>query len=313
MLFSLAAIVVLLLVASYAIRTRAWASPRRYFYLPLLLAGMLLLAIYAQSNIDAARMPDTPLLIAIVSDVSLSMGTLPEPGSRGDVPSRLERAQGVLLPLLASLSSTARPTMASVIAFTSRAETILAWDDDLSLAEEIIEFVLSTGLLTEAGSDVGAALAAAVPLYESLPEAYRDPDYAKYLILVSDGEQTAEGDGNDTALARLRELGVRIIALHVGLSDVQEGLPVYDDDGDYLGFEEVGGQIFSSPNPELMRLLAGSGPEQGLFVQAEASGTVGTIADYVGLQTGGGRGGGAQLFAVLLLWGLLMFILLRTL
>ncbi|MDX1500574.1 MAG: VWA domain-containing protein [Woeseiaceae bacterium] len=307
------AFLVLAAVVAVGIRERVWDNPRRYLSVSALLVGMLVLVVHArQATIDADG-SDAPVLLAISADVSLSMGTIPEPATHGETGTRLERAQAVLLPLLANLASAARPAMVAVSAFTARAETILAWDDDLSLAEEIVEFVLTTGLLTEAGSDLGGALAGVVPLFESLPEAYRGEGHPKYLLLVSDGEQTASGEPAEPALAKLAELGVRVIALHVGRTDVEEGLPVYDESGEFLGFEEVSGQIFSTPNPEIMRSLAGGDGGAGLFVQVADRDAVGTIIDFIGLKTGEGRIDGTRLAAILMLWAGLLFLLLRRL
>jgi hypothetical protein len=234
--FAYLVIAVAVLLVAYWWQQRFWNDPGRERPVFVVLVVMLGALLYTQRDADQFRGPSGPLLLAIAADVSLSMGTMPEPGSAGDVGTRLERAQAALTPVLASLATTTRPAMVSVSAFTSKAETILAWDDDLSLVREIIEYVLTTGLLTEAGSDLGVALNGVVPLFESLPEALRGSDYAKFLVLVSDGEQTVDRSSSDAALAKLRELGVRIIALHVGLDDVPEGLPVYDDNGAYIGF-----------------------------------------------------------------------------
>ena len=307
------ALLVLAAVLTAGIRERVWENPQRYLSVSALLVAMLAFVVHArQATIDPAS-GDAPVLLAISADVSLSMGTIPEPATHGESGTRLERAQAVLLPLLANLASAARPAMVAVSAFTARAETILAWDDDLSLAEEIVEFVLTTGLLTEAGSDLGGALAGVVPLFESLPEAYRGDDYPKYLLLVSDGEQTASGEPAESALARLSELGVRVIALNVGRTDVEEGLPVYDESGEFLGFEEVGGQIFSTPNPEIMRSIAGGDGGRGLFVRAGDGDAAGTIIDFIGLKSREGRIDGTRLAAILVLWAGLLFVLLRRL
>lgn len=310
-MFAYFVIAVTLLLAAYWWRQRLWDDPGRERPVFVVLVVMLGLLLYTERDADQFRGPSGPLLLAIATDVSLSMGTMPEPGSAADVGTRLERAQAALVPVLASLATTARPAMVSVSAFTSKAETILAWDDDLSLVREIIEYVLTTGLLTEAGSDLGVALNGVVPLFDSLPEALRGADYAKFLVLVSDGEQTVDRSSSDAALAKLRELGVRIIALHVGMDEVPEGLPVYDDDGAYIGFEEVQGKIFSVPDPEVMRAIAGNKPADGIFVKAEEAGAAGEINEFVGLQGGGGAGGLLRFGAIVVLWGLLISILYR--
>ncbi len=310
-MFVALALLILILLILYWIRIRVWADTSRQPYVPMLLIAMLALLAYAGRSGEGTQSPGAPVLVALAADVSLSMGTIPEPGTNDDVGTRLERAQRVLLPVLANLGAAARPVLVSVTAFTAKSETILAWDDDLSLAGEIIEFVLTTGLLTEAGSDLGVALNGVVPHFESLPETYRSSGHPKFLIIVSDGEQTASRASSDAALAKLRELGVRIITLHVGLSDVAEGLPVYDENDDFLGFEEISGQIFSVPDPELMRLIAGTNPAQGLFVRAESGDATTTITDFIGLQNSGPANTTLRLWAILLLWVSLLYALLR--
>lgn len=312
-MYVIALVLILLAVTAYAVHARVWSDDTRYRAFPVLLVAMLLLLLYVRESGRETAGAEAPVLIAVAADVSLSMGTIPEPGAHGDVGTRLERVQSVLLPLFARLASAARPTLVSVSAFTAKAETILAWDDDLTLAAEIVEYVLTTGLLTEAGSDLSTALTASVPLFESLPETYRDSGLAKYLLLVSDGEQTAAQEFGETSLAKLRELGVRIVALHAGMAEPQEGLPVYDEDGEFIGFEEVGGQIFSTPDPDLMRMIAGEVEGRGVFVKAEAGDAVATITDFIGLQSGSRGANAARAGAVLLLWGGVMFVLLRRL
>ena len=310
-MFVAVALLILILLVFYWTRHSTWADASRQSSVPLLLIAMLGLLAYTERSGEGTPGPGAPVLVALAADVSLSMGTIPEPGTNDDVGTRLERVQQVLLPVLANFDAAARPVLVSVTAFTSKSETILAWDDDLSLAREIIEFVLTTGLLTEAGSDLGVALNGVLPHFENLPETYRGSGHPKFLIIVSDGEQTTSRASSDAALATLRELGVRIIALHVGLSDVPEGLPVYDENDDFLGFEEIGGQIFSVPNPELMRLTAGTNPAQGLFVRAESGDAATTITDFVGLQKSGTANTTLRLWAILLLWVLLLYALLR--
>lgn len=307
------ALLVSAVVVIYWIRTRAFVSGAFRLSALIILPLIVILLIDTQRKGEVFAGRGSTALIAIASDVSLSMGTMPEPVANGDVGTRLERAQSILIPIFAHLGAATRPALMSVSAFTSKSEVVLAWDDDLSLAREIIEYVLTTGLLTEAGSDIGAALTAVVPLYENLPEAYRGTSHPKFLILVSDGEQTSSGGNSAAALARLQELGVRIIALHVGLENIPEGLPVYDDGENFIGFDEINGQIFSQPDPELMRSIAGEDTSQGLFVDASDSDAVAQITGFIGLQSGSSVGGGRHVAAILLLWGLLVFGLLRWL
>ena len=310
-MITLVAILFSILLVAYWARFRLWSKPTGVRSTFVLLPLMLLLLIVTERNDDPFDGSGAPVLLAIAADVSLSMGTLPEPAANGDMGTRLERARRTLVPLLASLGAAARPALISVTAFTVKSETILAWDDDLSLVREIIEYVLSTGLLTEAGSDLGTALHGVLPLFESLPEADRGPERSKYLIIVSDGEQTASNADSALAIAKLRDLGVKIIALHVGLSDVPEGLPVYDESENFIGFEEVDGQIFSVPDAELMNALAGDDPGEGLFVSAESNNAATGIMDFIGLQSDRSATGRLRIGAVIVLWGLLLLALLR--
>ena len=310
-MFSILTALVAIAITGYWWRRKAWrlatSAPLSFVLLPAMLVVLFLTGRDGLEPDDAEQ----PVVLAIATDVSLSMGTLPDPGSGAETRTRLERVRQTLMQLLARLSSAPRPALVSVTAFTSKSETILAWDDELSLAREIIEYVLTTGLLTEAGSSLDAGLNGVVPLYESLPAAYRDPDRKKYLVVVSDGEQTVTRGGSDMALGKLRDLGVRIIALHVGHENLPEGLPVYDEATDFIGFEEIDGQIFSVPNAEFMAQLAGDDAESGLFVRAESAAAAADIADYIGLRSPETRAGGFHSGTVILLWVLLMGGLLR--
>lgn len=281
--------------------------------LPLVLLPLALGLLAVQQVARVNPPPATePVLLAIAADVSLSMGTRPAPGDGGEQRTRLARAQQVLRPVLAGLDAGAGRPLVSLLAFTSSAETIMAWDDDTALAGEFVEYLLGTGLLTEAGSDLGAALEAAVPLFENLPEAWRDPAYRKFLLLVSDGEQTRNRTAVDVPLTKLRGLGVQIVSLHAGLPDTPEGLPVYDDDGAYLGFEEVGGKTVSTPDEGIMRLVAGeAGADSGYFTKAERSGAAAAILDYIGIRQQRSMAAGWFGVTSLLLWGLLQAGLLK--
>jgi len=307
----LAAILVLAVVAFYWWRFGVWSNPAYSTSLLAALLAMLAILIYANRADRELLQGNVPTLVAIASDVSLSMGTAPDPRVNKDVGTRLERVQRVLLPLLAELDASTAPVMIGVTAFTSKSETILSWDDNLPQVREVVEYVLTTGLLTEPGSDLGAALRGAVPLFEILPEQQRDQQQNKFLIIVSDGEQTVTQIDVATAITELREIGVRIISLYVGMQDVAEGLAVYDDIGSFMGFDEVGGQIYSVPDPEIMQLFAGNDPSTGLFVNAEESDAADTIMNFIGVSASKTATGPVYLTLVLMLWGLSMAVLLR--
>lgn len=280
---------------------------RHLVVLPALLLTLALL----QQSAGGLRGGSAPVFVAIAADVSLSMGTMPAPLEHAGVGTRLQRTRRVLLSLLAELESSARPVMVGVTAFTSKAETILAWDDNLPQVREAVEYVLTPGLLTESGSDLGAALEGAERIFELLPVAYRESNGGKFLVLVSDGEQNVESADIATAIRKLREQGVKIVSLHVGLADVPEGLPVYGAAGTFTGFDPVGGRFFSVPDPSVMRALAGSTPEEGIFVKAEDRDAAEDVLEYMGIQIAGSQSDSVRMALLLALWCLTMAALLR--
>jgi hypothetical protein len=77
---------------------------------------------------------------------------------------------------------------------------------------------------------------------------------------------------------------VKIISLQVGLMDIPEGIPVFDDSNTFLGFEDVSGQIYTIPNTETMQLIAGDDPDNGIYVRAESMNAIEEISDYLGIR-----------------------------
>lgn len=252
------------------------------------LMGLLLFAVavlvYLHRMDRTYMVDDSPILVAMVIDLSLSMGAAPDPRSHGDIGTRMQRAQKVLLPILDALDASDAGVMISVTAFTAVPETVLGWDNNLPQVREVIEYVIAPGMLTEPGSDLGAALQGVVPQFDNLPVAYQDKDIRKYLLVVSDGEQTVEKGDLAAALADLREKNVNMIALHTGLLDIPEGIPVYDVSGSFQGFQDINGQIYTVPDNETMGLVAGNDEARGLYVRAESSNTIRQINEFIGVQ-----------------------------
>ena len=302
---------VLIIVTLYWLRFKTWS--KRSYSKGQMVVMLLMLAILAFTHRADRQLlqGSVPTLIAIAVDVSLSMGTLPDPRTKSETGTRLERAQSTVTRIISELDASTIPVMIGVTAFTSKSETILAWDDNLPQVQEAIEYVLTTELLTEPGSDLGAALNGVTPLFEILPNTYRDQNQNMFLIVVSDGEQTVEGEDYVAALGDLRALGVRVVSLHVGIQDTPEGLPVYDDSGNFIGFDEVGGQIYSVPDVEIMTLLAGNDPANGIFAKAENPDAAERIMDFIGVPTSNATFGPLHLSIVLLMWVLIQAALLR--
>lgn len=256
--------------------------------LSLSLMGLLVVCIGVLVYLDQMdrtyMKDDTPILVSIVIDLSLSMGAAPDPRSQGDIGTRMERVQKVLLPIIDALDAADAGVLVSVTGFTAVPETVLGWDDNLPQVREVIQYVIAPGMLTEPGSDLGAALQGVVPQFDNLPENFQQKDVRKYVLVVSDGEQTIEKGDLASALADLRTRGVNMIALHAGLADIPEGLPVYDPTGTFQGFQDISGQIYTVPDHETMALVAGTDPATGLYLKPESPGTVREISEFIGIQ-----------------------------
>lgn len=249
----------------------------------MLVAGIGLL-VYLQQMDRTYVKDDSPILVSLVVDLSLSMGAAPDPRSYGDVGTRMQRVQKVLLPIVDALEAADAGVMVSVTGFTAIPETILGWDDNLPQVREVIEYVVAPGMLTEPGSDLGAALQGVVPQFDNLPENFQAKDVRKFVLVISDGEQTLQKGDLAAALSDLRSRGVNMIALHAGLQDVPEGIPVNDATGAFQGFQDISGQIYTIPDNETMKLVAGTDPEKGLYVKPEDQGTIKKISDFIGIQ-----------------------------
>jgi hypothetical protein len=201
--------------------------------------------------------------------------------------------------------------MMGITGFTAKSEMIMGWDGNLPQIREVIEYSMAPGILTQPGSDIGAALQGVLPLFDNLPEEFKDQESRKYLIVISDGEQTLERGEIETALADLRAKNVKVISLQTGLLDIPEGIPVYDDAGTFLGFEDIKGQIYTVPNTEIMKLIAGDDPANGLYVRAESINAVEEISNFLGIRMSALSSSGPMYMAVVsALWAVSFAVLL---
>jgi len=252
--------------------------------LMIVLAITLVVLVYLDRMDRTYLKDESPMLVALAIDLSLSMGAAPDPRTHGDVGTRMQRVQKVLLPVIDALDASDAAVMVSVTGFTAVPETVLGWDNNLPQVREVIEYVIAPGMLTEPGSDLGAALQGIVPQFDNLPVEYQDKQVRKYLIVVTDGEQTIEKGDLASGLADLRSKGVNIIALHAGLPEVPEGIPVYDQTGSFQGFQDIGGQIYTVPDTETMTMVTGNDELTGLYIRPESSTAVRDISEFIGIQ-----------------------------
>ncbi len=304
-----ASIIVILIILAYWVWVWTQTGGKIGRSLSVLLMVVLFTAvstiIYVQRMDTSYMMDDTPVLVGITTDLSLSMGATVDPREYSPQPTRLERAQRILLPILNALDTSGASVMMGITGFTAKSEMIMGWDGNLPQIREVIEYSLAPGILTVPGSDMGVALQGVLPLFENLPEEYQEQETRKYLIVVSDGEQTLERGEIESALAELRSSNVKIISLQVGSLEDPEGLPVYDEAGTFLGFEDVSGQIYSMPNTEIMQLIAGDDPANGLYIRAESNDAVEEISQFLGIRMSALSTSGPMYMAVVtVLWGL---------
>jgi hypothetical protein len=309
------AIVVTVMIIAYWVRywlVLPGTMNRSVSILMLVLVGVALSTIAYVERMDQSTMlDDIPVLVALTTDLSLSMGATPDPRDHAVIGTRLERAQKTLLPILNAMDTSGASVMMGITGYTAKSEMIMGWDSNLPQIREVIEYSMAPGILTQPGSDIGVALQGVLPLFENLPEEYQDQETKKYLIIVSDGEQTLERGEIETALAELRTNNVKIVALQVGLLDVPEGIPVYDKAGTFLGFQDIGGQIYTVPNTEIMTLIAGDDPATGLYVRGESPNAVNEISSFLGIRMSAlSTSGPLYMAVVLLLWGLSFAVLL---
>ncbi len=277
----------------------------------LLIAVALVVIAYIEQMDRSYMLEDTPVMVAMTTDLSLSMGAAPDPREHGNVGTRLERAQKILLPIMNALDSSGANVMVGITGFTAKSEMIMGWDGNLPQIREVIEYSLAPGILTQPGSDIGAALQGVLPLFENLPEEYQEQETRKYLIVISDGERTLERGEIETALEDLRTNNIKIISLQVGSLDIPEGIPVFDDAGTFLGFEDIGGQIYTIPNTEVMQLIAGENPDDGIYVRAESINAVEDISQFLGIRMSAlSTSGPMYTTVVTILWVLSFAILL---
>ena len=307
-------LVVLLIIAYWA---RLWIISSGTIHrsvsiiLLILLITSLSTIAYVERMDQSYMMDDIPVLVALMTDLSLSMGATVDPREHGVTVTRLERARQTLLPILNALDTSGASVMMGITGYTAKSEMIMGWDSNLPQIREVIEYSMAPGILTQPGSDIGVALQGVLPLFENLPEEYQEQETKKFLIVVSDGEQTLERGEIETALAELRTNNVKIVALQVGSLDIPEGIPVYDDAGTFLGFQDIGGQIYTVPNTDIMKLIAGDDQASGLYIRAENSNAVNEISGFLGIRMSSLSTSGPLYMAVVtLLWGLSFGILL---
>ncbi len=179
----------------------------------------------------------------MVIDVSESMAA-PDVGA-----TRLDAAKAIAKRIIESDMG-----RVALVIFESRAEVVspLTSDDDAVAA--LVDSI-QPGELSQPGSDLGAALIAALRLVES------DPAQKGDIVIISDGEE--QGSRLDDALRRLRERGVAASTIAIGSTNGStipraDGGDLRDDNGDVVRTyahpevleriaRETGGRSYANP------------------------------------------------------------------
>lgn len=267
-------------LAGAAIAFYWWSRRRSPPAGTLILCASALLVLGASIWIDrpvSSFKPDNiPISIVVAFDLSPSMLAIPDPNQRPEFLPRYVRARNVLQKVFGSFEERRVPVNIALIGFTSKAEILMGWDKGTSQLREILDVGLSPGLFTSSGTNLEAAVTTIVRLFDMLPVETREASQ-KIVIIVSDGEDTTSKEMLRYAIDELSGQPFQVVSLHVGLSDANEGVPRYDHAGEFLGFEAMSGNTYSTPDAGTMRNLSRSTAKRGLFVRAEQDNAVQAI------------------------------------
>lgn len=250
-----------------------WFSRRRrppVYTLILLICGLVIVS--ASAILDrpeySFEIDPAPLSIIVAFDMSPSMLAVPDPTEYPNIPARHIRVKSVLQKVFAGLEERQDLVNVSLIGFTKNAEILMGWDNNTSQLHEILKFGLSPELFTNSGTNIEAAVESIVRLFDMLPEETKDAN-RKIVFIVSDGEDTTSQETLGYAIDELSSQAFHVISLHVGLIGINEGVPRYDQTGEFSGFEAMSGNTYSTPNIETMLSLSRSSSLPGLYVHAE--------------------------------------------
>lgn len=248
----------------------------------------------------------TPLAIAIAFDLSPSMLAIPDPALSDAADPRWVRGRDVLLALLRGMEESGDAAVVAVVGFARRADVIMGWNRNLTEAGEVISYTLSPEVFGASGSSMEAAANGIEDAFGMLPAAFADA--RRLAIVVSDGEDTVRRGSLGYAVDSINNVNPDVIALQVGSLDVNEGVPVYDRDGDFTGFERIGGRLYTRPDAAVMAALAKASGEHGLLLHAEAPDAAQRSLAFARGKDAGRRGFDKSLLPVLCMFGTVFFL-----
>jgi von Willebrand factor type A domain-containing protein len=220
-----------------------------------------------------------PLVIAVAFDLSPSMLAIPNPQFEHGRAPRFERARDVLLKYFDSLQEAQQRPVVTMIGFTKQAEVMMGWDQSTQQIREVLQYGLVPDLLGNSGSSIEAALRKITDVFRMLPGEYQGSQ-RKLAIVVSDGESSVPPAGLQYALRELAASKYDVISLQTGLLDADEGVASFGDLGEFLGFGDFSGRIYTVPDAATMQTVADSAGGRGLYLRAEDAAAAQRMLDF---------------------------------
>ena len=254
----------------------------------------------------------TPVAIAIAFDLSPSMLAIPDPLTHADTEPRYARARETLLAVFRALEERQENIIVTLVGFSKDAEILMGWDYSTVQLREFLAYGLSPDLFASSGTSIEAAVETVIDAFDMLPQDLKETS-RKIAIVVSDGEDTTPSEYFGYALEELSSNRFDVIALQSGLLGTSEGVPRYGQVGEFLGFEMMSGNLYSTPNIDAMHAISQASPQRGLYVRAEERDAIEQVLQF----TVGGRLRNPKfpgtLFASLSLFGIVALVGARVL
>lgn len=224
--------------------------------------------------------PERTLALAIAFDLSPSMLAIPDPAVVENVLPRYVRAVEVLLQFLEILEQRGETVFVSVSGFTRESQVLMGWDRSTSQVREIMRRTLSPEVFTTSGTSLEAATASLTDLFGMLPEELRNTS-RRVAVIASDGEDTMPPWSLGYAVSGVENSAFALVALQSGLLDTAEGVPQFDEFGEFRGFRFMSGRQHTIPDAAIMSTLA-QAPERGLYLRAEDPSSVNELLQFSG-------------------------------
>lgn len=236
------------LLAQLQARERAVAAALQFAALAALLVG----AAGPEWGREVVRRGSTGSDVVLVFDASASMDVRDVP------PSRIDEARREGLAVLDHLAG----SRVAVVAFAGDAVRLCPLTLDRAAARLGVE-ALSTGTVSEPGTDLGKALRMALRV---MPPGRRDE---QAIVLWTDGEDLEQGAHG--AIDAVERAGIRVFAVGVG-TPMGDVVPVLDADGrtSDVKRDATGNVVLSRLDEALLRTLAHR--THGAFFPAERPG-----------------------------------------